>query len=105
MWRMRISQPCSKRSQRSIEKPLHLRFDWKAFDLREIAAATGVPVGTVKSRLHHALGQLRRSPRTRKFSRQTCPTADRTAGLRLVAQTTHCRPAHHPMAPDVDNGV
>lgn len=27
--------------------------------LEEIATATGVPLGTVKSRLHHALGQLR----------------------------------------------
>lgn len=45
---------------------LHLRFV-EGFDLQEIAEATGVPLGTVKSRLHHALGQLRRSPRTRKF--------------------------------------
>jgi len=33
----------------------------------EIAAATGVPGGTVKSRLHHALAQLRQDPRVRRF--------------------------------------
>jgi RNA polymerase sigma-70 factor (ECF subfamily) len=35
------------------------------FDVKDIAAALQVPEGTVKSRLHHALKQLRESPRTR----------------------------------------
>lgn len=35
--------------------------------LEEIAAALAVPVGTVKSRLHHALRKLRDDPATKKF--------------------------------------
>jgi RNA polymerase sigma-70 factor (ECF subfamily) len=35
--------------------------------LAEIAAATEVPLGTVKSRLHHALDTLRNDERTKKF--------------------------------------
>lgn len=35
--------------------------------LAEIAEATGIPLGTVKSRLHHALESLRQDPRARKF--------------------------------------
>jgi RNA polymerase sigma factor, sigma-70 family len=35
--------------------------------LAEIAGATGVPLGTVKSRMHHALESLRRDPRTKRF--------------------------------------
>ncbi len=35
--------------------------------LGEIAIATETPLGTVKSRLHHALEILRRDPRTREF--------------------------------------
>lgn len=35
--------------------------------LQEIAIALGIPTGTVKSRLHHALGSLRRDPRTRNL--------------------------------------
>jgi RNA polymerase sigma-70 factor (ECF subfamily) len=35
--------------------------------IAEIAEALGIPAGTVKSRLHHALGRLRGDPRTRKY--------------------------------------
>lgn len=35
------------------------------FNMQEIAVALEIPVGTVKSRLHHALKLLRDSPRTR----------------------------------------
>ncbi len=35
--------------------------------LAEIAQAMGLPVGTVKSRLHHALRMLRQDPRVREF--------------------------------------
>lgn len=35
--------------------------------LQEIAEATETPLGTVKSRLHHALGALRRSPAAKKY--------------------------------------
>jgi RNA polymerase sigma-70 factor (ECF subfamily) len=35
--------------------------------LEEIALAIGMPLGTVKSRLHHALGALRADPRARKL--------------------------------------
>jgi RNA polymerase sigma-70 factor (ECF subfamily) len=45
---------------------LRLRFV-DGFELREIAQAMDVPLGTVKSRLHHALAILRKDPRTRKF--------------------------------------
>lgn len=44
---------------------LRLRFV-EGFDLREIAEAMETPLGTVKSRLHYALDQLRRNPRVRK---------------------------------------
>ncbi len=36
-------------------------------ELREIAQLQGVPLGTVKSRLHQALARLRDDPRTRAF--------------------------------------
>jgi len=36
-------------------------------DLAEIARAMDVPLGTVKSRLHNALGTLRADPRTKQF--------------------------------------
>ena len=35
--------------------------------LQEIADALGIPLGTAKSRLHHALGSLRRDERTKKY--------------------------------------
>ena len=37
-----------------------LRF-WADLEVNEIAARTGVPAGTVKSRLHRALGRLRQA--------------------------------------------
>lgn len=36
-------------------------------ELHEIAEALAIPVGTVKSRLHHALTMLRDDPRTRRY--------------------------------------
>ncbi len=38
--------------------------------LEEVAQAMDVPLGTVKSRLHHALGRLRRDPRIKKYFEQ-----------------------------------
>jgi len=35
--------------------------------MEEIAAAMAVPVGTVKSRLHHAIAALREDPRIRRY--------------------------------------
>ena len=35
--------------------------------MEEIAAATAVPVGTVKSRLHHAIAAMRQDPRVRRY--------------------------------------
>ena len=35
--------------------------------LAEIAERLGVPVGTVKTRLHHAVGRLRDDPATKNF--------------------------------------
>ncbi|MBI3267467.1 MAG: RNA polymerase sigma factor [Planctomycetes bacterium] len=35
--------------------------------LEEIAVAVGIPVGTVKSRIHHALAALRRDGRARRY--------------------------------------
>ena len=45
---------------------LLLRFV-EGLSLGEIADAMGIPLGTVKSRLHHALNLLRRNERTRAF--------------------------------------
>lgn len=38
--------------------------------LNEISVALELPLGTVKSRLHHALAALRRDPRTKNFFEQ-----------------------------------
>lgn len=38
--------------------------------LREIAASLGIPLGTVKSRLHNALRTLREDPRSRRYFQQ-----------------------------------
>ena len=35
--------------------------------LEEISSALNIPLGTAKSRLHHALRQLRDDPRTREY--------------------------------------
>ena len=37
------------------------------FTLDEIATALQIPIGTAKSRLHHAIAQLREDPRARKY--------------------------------------
>jgi len=50
----------------SQREALLLRFV-EGFSLEEIAAAVGVPLGTVKSRLHNALRALRDNPRTREL--------------------------------------
>ena len=45
---------------------LRLRFV-DGLSLAEVAEAMDIPLGTVKSRLHHALQTLRQDERTRKF--------------------------------------
>jgi RNA polymerase sigma-70 factor, ECF subfamily len=45
---------------------LMLRFI-DGLSLAEIAEATGIPLGTAKSRLHHAISKLREDPLTREF--------------------------------------
>ena len=45
---------------------VELRFE-DGLALEEIAAALAIPLGTVKSRLHHALLALRAHPRTRRY--------------------------------------
>jgi RNA polymerase sigma-70 factor (ECF subfamily) len=45
---------------------LLLRFS-EGFELQEIAAALAIPLGTVKSRMHQALEQLRLDPRLARF--------------------------------------
>jgi DNA-directed RNA polymerase specialized sigma24 family protein len=35
--------------------------------LPEISALTGIPLGTAKSRLHHALAALRADPKIKRF--------------------------------------
>lgn len=54
---------CLSEAHREV---LHLRFV-EGFDLAEMAAALEVPVGTVKSRLHHALRELRRHPHVKSL--------------------------------------
>lgn len=39
----------------------------EGFSLEEIAEALAIPLGTVKSRLHHALAALRADPRTARY--------------------------------------
>ena len=41
-----------------MRETVTLRF-YEEMDLAQIAEATGVPVGTVKSRLHHAIARIR----------------------------------------------
>lgn len=41
--------------------------------LPEIAAALAIPLGTAKTRLHHALAHLRADPRTRAYFDQQNP--------------------------------
>jgi RNA polymerase sigma-70 factor (ECF subfamily) len=45
---------------------VYLRFV-DGLSLVEIAEAQGIPVGTVKSRLHNALATLRADPRTKSY--------------------------------------
>lgn len=45
---------------------LMLRFV-DGLSLAEIAEATGIPLGTAKSRLHHALSRLRKDSKTREY--------------------------------------
>ena len=45
---------------------LMLRFV-DGLSMAEIAEAVGIPLGTVKSRLHHALSRLRDDPKTREY--------------------------------------
>ena len=45
---------------------LMLRFV-DGLSMAEIASATGIPLGTAKSRLHHALSCLREAPNTREY--------------------------------------
>jgi RNA polymerase sigma-70 factor (ECF subfamily) len=37
------------------------------FSLEEIASALEIPLGTVKSRLHHAIAALREDPRVARY--------------------------------------
>lgn len=51
---------------------LFLRFV-DGLSLAEVAAAIGIPLGTVKSRLHNALDHLRHDPRTRSLIDENFP--------------------------------
>ena len=55
-----------KRLSEEHREVLLLRFV-DGLDLAEIARAMDIPLGTVKSRLHNALGTLRADPRTKQF--------------------------------------
>jgi len=55
-----------KRLSEEHREVLLLRF-MDGLDLAEIARAMDIPLGTVKSRLHNALGTLRADPRTKQF--------------------------------------
>ncbi len=46
-----------------------VRLAWRATRNDEDASALAIPVGTVKSRIHHALAALRSDPRAQEFLR------------------------------------
>ena len=50
----------------SLRNERHFRYD-------EISRITGLPLGTVKSRVHHALEALRGDPRTRRYFEGEAP--------------------------------
>jgi RNA polymerase sigma-70 factor, ECF subfamily len=50
----------------SLREPLLMRFV-DDLSLEEIAQALQIPLGTVKSRIHNALNQLRQSPTAKKY--------------------------------------
>jgi RNA polymerase sigma-70 factor (ECF subfamily) len=64
--RLQDLQAVLSRLSHEHREVLLLRF-LEGLSLEEIALATEVPVGTVKSRLHNALKMLREDPRTREL--------------------------------------
>lgn len=63
--RAELAEACSALPQHHLEVVL-LRFV-DSMSLQEIADALDIPLGTVKSRLHHALNTLRESEKTRRY--------------------------------------